>query len=412
MNAYQKVMFVFLYVGYSTLVYVRQSVSFAAPDIAESENLSNTDLGVIISSQQLGYTFIKFIGGTLADLLDPGITFTACLILTGLISATFTAVHTVSYFATLWFLCGMAQGPAWSACAVLLKQKFPPDQFATWWSVLSTSANVAGTAGPFISQYIVSVLSWQAALLSAALSSLGIGVMCYFFFKLLKSHHSYQRISKEIRVQPLNLSSLFNPLLILLTVNYLLVSIIRGACNDWGLLYMIKYKGQSHLAGSSFIGSLEVGGMLGSILSGYISDYMVSKESNTARPRLQIIMYLTCLQTVGMYLLIFHINTFSYQILINLFGFIIGFGMYSAISLLGVVAMETAPENLSGTAHSMVTLGGNIGRVLAGYPLSVVASWTSWHEGFVSVLLTSVLSMVLSFFCLKVLKVKEETKIP
>lgn len=46
--------------------------------------------GLILSSQQLGYTFVKFIGGTLADILDPGVTFTACLLLTGFTCAAFT----------------------------------------------------------------------------------------------------------------------------------------------------------------------------------------------------------------------------------------------------------------------------------------------------------------------------------
>ncbi|KAH9491387.1 hypothetical protein Btru_052293 [Bulinus truncatus] len=412
MNTYQKIMFVFLYVGYTSLVYVRQSVSFAAPEIAESEKLTNTDLGLIISSQQMGYTFIKFIGGTLADLLDPGLTFTTCLILTGLMSAAFTAVKSVSYFAILWFLCGMSQGPAWSACAVLLKQNFPADQIATWWSILSTSANVAGTAGPFLSQFIVASINWQASLLSAAMTSLGIGVMCLFFFNGLRSSHITANKPIDTKGRRLNLTSLFNPLLMLLSVNYLLISVIRGACSDWGLLYIMKNKGQSHTTGSSFISCLEIGGIMGSILTGYISDFMVTKDVNSAKPRLLIIMYLTGLQTIGMYWTIFHIDSNAHQLMINISSFLIGFGMYSAISLLGVAAMETAPENLSGTAHSVVTLGGNVGRVLAGYPLSLIATWTSWHECFVTVLLTSFLSILLSYLSFKMLKVKEENKIP
>lgn len=47
------------------------------------------------------------------------------------------------------------------------------------------------------------------------------------------------------------------------------------------------------------------------------------------------------------------------QVIVNLFGFMVGFGMYGIISLLGVASMEVAPENLSGTAHSLATLGGN-----------------------------------------------------
>lgn len=50
-----------------------------------------------------------------------------------------------------------------------------------------------------------------------------------------------------------NIKALANPLLMAMCVNYLLVSVIRGACNDWGQMYLIKNKGQSLLAGIYFI---------------------------------------------------------------------------------------------------------------------------------------------------------------
>lgn len=43
----RQVMFVILYAGYLVIVYVRQSVSYAAPVIAESEKLADSDLGKI-----------------------------------------------------------------------------------------------------------------------------------------------------------------------------------------------------------------------------------------------------------------------------------------------------------------------------------------------------------------------------
>uniref|UniRef100_A0A0B6Z3H5 Major facilitator superfamily (MFS) profile domain-containing protein n=1 Tax=Arion vulgaris TaxID=1028688 RepID=A0A0B6Z3H5_9EUPU len=84
--------------------------------------------------------------------------------------------------------------------------------------------------------------------------------------------------------------------------------------------------------------------------------------------------------------------------------------MYGIISLLGVASMEVAPENLSGTAHSLATLGGNVGRVIAGYPLSVVATWMSWHESFLAVLLVSIASLGVSIVCVQVLQSRDDVK--
>ncbi|XP_059174176.1 glucose-6-phosphate exchanger SLC37A4-like [Physella acuta] len=407
MSKHKQVLFMSLFTGYLTLVYIRQSVSFAAPVIAETEHLKNSDLGLIVSSQQLGYTFIKFVGGALADILNPGLTFTACLLLTGLTCAAFTAVSSVTYFVILWFLCGMAQGPAWSACAVLLKQNFPADQFATWWSILSTSANVAGTAGPFISQFIVSYTSWRMSLLLAATMSIGLGVVFFLFVHNSTEEHLVEESERKDKAKSFNIKALANPLLMAMCVNYLLVSVIRGACNDWGQMYLIKNKGQSLLAGSSFISSQEIGGIVGSLLTGYLSDFLITKGTKNAKSRLKIVVFLTILQSAGLYCFIFYTSPESSQFWTNIFGFCVGFGMYSSISLLGVSSMETAPPNLSGTAHTLVTLGGNCGRVLAGYPLSAVATWMSWHESFILVLLASCVSIGTSVLCVRLVPERE-----
>lgn len=38
-------MFMYLFIGYTMVVYMRQTVSFAAPVITKSENLTDNDLG-------------------------------------------------------------------------------------------------------------------------------------------------------------------------------------------------------------------------------------------------------------------------------------------------------------------------------------------------------------------------------
>ena len=42
-------------------------------------------------------------------------------------------------------------------------QLVEPKQFATWWGVLSVSANVAGTFGPFLSAFLVGAYGWRSA---------------------------------------------------------------------------------------------------------------------------------------------------------------------------------------------------------------------------------------------------------
>ena len=44
---------------------------------------------------------------------------------------------------------------------------------------------------------------------------------------------------------------------------------------------------------------------------------------------------------------------------ISTIGFILGAGFYGPIAIYGVVASESAPDNLSGTSHAVVALAAN-----------------------------------------------------
>ncbi|XP_005110355.2 glucose-6-phosphate exchanger SLC37A4 [Aplysia californica] len=400
-------MFVLLFVGYLVTVYLRQAVSFASPTIMESEQLKNSDIGLMLSSQMTGYMVVKFLGGTLVDVLDPGLTLSVSLCLAGLAAAAFTAQSSVVLFAGFWFLCGVAQGPAWAACGVMLKKNFPSDQLATWWSVLSTSTNVAGTAGPLVSGFLIYYYNWKTAMLVASSASVGLGLLCFLFLKSPTQDVSTDPgtdSAKDKSVRSGSVRDLLTPVPVTVYLTYLLVTVVRGACNDWGQLYLIQDKGQSVGTGSGFISSQEIGGIVGSLITGIISDYLVAKHSGRTTPRLYLVLSLTVLQTASLYLFVFHVSAQSSQVWISALAFCVGFSMYSCISLLGICSMEVAPESLSGTAHSMAALGGNIGRVLAGYPLSVVATWWSWQESFYLALAFSVASVAVTALGCKLLK--------
>lgn len=63
-------------------------------------------------------------------------------------------------------------------------QWFEPSQFGTWWAVLSTSMNLAGSLGPILATILAQSYSWRSTL---ALS----GALCVLvsFFCLLLIHN-------------------------------------------------------------------------------------------------------------------------------------------------------------------------------------------------------------------------------
>ncbi|RUS74160.1 hypothetical protein EGW08_018075, partial [Elysia chlorotica] len=317
-----------MFIGYTNVVYDRQSIPYAAPVIAKTENLQNSHLGFIISSQHLGYMIVKAFSGPIADLVAPTILLSASLFFTGVTLASFTVASSVLLFAVSSFLCGFAQGPAWGACAVLLKQLVKPEQFATWWGVLSVSSNIAGTIGPFLSAYLLEAYGWRAAFLTVSTTTMAFSGFAFVVFKLF----TYGDAKATDKGSTRQFRDVFSPQLGLVFLSYTLVSLVRGACSDWGQMYLVQSKQQPILVASSFSSSQEIGGIIGSIAAGYVADLMISKNSGNVKPRYAISLFLTVLQTFGLLAFIFSVTAQSSQLWINLWAFMIGFGMYGAIT--------------------------------------------------------------------------------
>ncbi|KAL8624075.1 hypothetical protein ACOMHN_019497 [Nucella lapillus] len=402
--------FICLYMGYMVITYIRKSVSFASPAMMSAENISKSQLGLILSSQMLGYTFGKVMGGVVVDIYSPHLTFTLTLLSAALTVFAFTAFNTVPMFTFCWFLNGLAQGPSWPACARLIKKLFPAHQFGTWWSVLSTSMNVSGTAGPIVSTFLLSVYSWRFTMNVAGTIAIAVAGASVFLLTdrsqgdaQLSSSGDHSRAQESSAVGGVSWRKgvrglLGQPVFVATCFNYLLVSLVRGACCDWGQLYLIQEKHHSNLTGSSFTSSQELGGIVGSLAAGYVSDFLIAKKASYYNPRQLVIFFCTVVMSVSVFFFLSAVSKDSSTLLICVVGFCLGFGVYGAIALFGVVAMESAVEKLAGTAHSIVSLAACVGMVISGFPLSVVAREYSWHLTFTLVQLMAVVATILSVF--------------
>ena len=137
-------------------------------------------IGLIVSSSYVAYAISKFIGGVLSDRLSSRLLFTSGLVVSGLATIAFAYSDSVLVYTLLWFVNGLAQGIGWPSCAKVLRQWFSPQQFGTFWSLLSASTNISGSVSPFITAYIVINYGWRTSLVVAgtpALAMAGIALI-------------------------------------------------------------------------------------------------------------------------------------------------------------------------------------------------------------------------------------------
>ncbi|XP_078282785.1 glucose-6-phosphate exchanger SLC37A4-like isoform X2 [Rhinoraja longicauda] len=413
---YRSSIFIAMFVGYTLYYFNRKTFLFVMPSIMEEVTLEKDDLGLITSSQSLAYAISKFISGVLSDQISARLLFCSGLFLVGVVNIFFSWSSTVTAFTVLWFFNGLAQGFGWPPCGKILRKWYEPAQFGTWWAVLSTSMNLAGSLGPLIATTMALSYSWRVTLSLSGSVSIGIAFLCMFFIVNEPMDVGLPNIEpgakkggkKGSTVHESTLKELLlTPYLWVLNIGYLVVFGAKTCCTDWGQLFLIQEKGQTALIGSSFMSSLEVGGLLGSVAAGYLSDRAVARNGlrSHGNPRHGLLLSMMAGMAISMYLFRVTVTTESAKLWILSLGAVFGFCSYGPIALFGVIANECAPSNLSGTSHAIVALMANVGGFLAGLPFSTIAKNYSWDTAFWIAEVTCAIT-TLGFFLLRNIRTK------
>uniref|UniRef100_A0A8C4PVX8 Solute carrier family 37 member 4a n=1 Tax=Eptatretus burgeri TaxID=7764 RepID=A0A8C4PVX8_EPTBU len=386
---YRVATFVAMYCGYTLYYFNRKTFAFVLPSLLNDVHMEKDDLGLIVSSLALAYAISKFVSGLLTDMLSARLLFPLGLALVGLMNILFSRSSSVEVFTAIWFANGLAQGFGWPPCAKILRQWFPPSQFGTWWAMLSTSMNVAGSVGPLVAAWLVPSLGWRGLMAGAGVVALGTSGMAFTVIREKPTDVGLAPIpgvggtekGRGGKHEGSVMALLTSPYLWLLSSSYLVVFGAKSALSDWGQLVLIQEKGHSLITGSSFISALEFGGLVGSIVAGYLSDRAVAKVglSSQGNPRHGLLLLMMAVMTLSLTLFRMIVGPDSSQLWILSLGFTFGFCAYGSISLFGVLANEASVPSLCGTAHAVVALSANVGGFLAGLPISTVAQHWGWN---------------------------------
>ncbi|XP_069732748.1 glucose-6-phosphate exchanger SLC37A4 isoform X4 [Phaenicophaeus curvirostris] len=382
---HRALIFAAMFVGYTLYYFNRKTFSFVMPAVMAEVPLGKDELGLITSSQSAAYAISKFVSGVLSDQLSARLLFSSGLLLVGLVNVGFSWSSTVTAFAGLWFLNGLAQGLGWPPCGKILRKWFEPSQFGTWWAILSTSMNLAGGLGPIVAALVSLHYDWRMTLSFSGFTCVVVSVVCLILIKNEPSDVGLPNIEQGAKKGKKGSSSdnstltelLLSPYLWVLSTGYLVVFGVKTCCTDWGQLFLIQERGQSMLVGLSSYGN----------------------------PRHALLLSMMAGMCVSMFLFRVTVTGDSPQLWILTLGAVFGFCSYGPIALFGVIANESAPANLCGTSHAIVALMANVGGFLAGLPFSTIAKHYSWATAFWVAEITCTSSTV-AFFLLRNIRTK------
>ncbi|NWH67947.1 G6PT1 protein, partial [Geococcyx californianus] len=407
---HRALIFAAMFVGYTLYYFNRKTFSFVMPAVMAEVPLGKDELGLITSSQSAAYAISKFVSGVLSDRLSARWLFSSGLLLVGLVNVGFSWSSTVAAFAGLWFLNGLAQGLGWPPCGKILRKWFEPSQFGTWWAILSTSMNLAGGLGPIVAALMSLHYDWRMTLSFSGFTCVVVSLVCLILIKNEPSDVGLPNIEQGAKKGKKGSSSdnstltelLLSPYLWVLSTGYLVVFGVKTCCTDWGQLFLIQERGQSMLVGSSYMSALEIGGLVGSIAAGYLSDRAVARVglSSYGNPRHALLLSMMAGMCISMFLFRVTVTGDSPKVILR-----------RQLASTEEITVSSVKETFSYKCLIALTdlkdclCFPTVGGFLAGLPFSTIAKHYSWATAFWVAEITCTGS-TMAFFLLRNIRTK------
>jgi OPA family glycerol-6-phosphate transporter-like MFS transporter 4 len=341
-------------------------------------------IGAISSANSIGYATGKLVAGLIAERVGPRAVFAGGLLGAAAANAAFTFMEHPLALQAAWLLNGVAQGCGWPAIAVLLRTLFRADQVASYWSVLSASGNVASAVAPTAVSLVIAVSggSWRAPFLLAAA---GATAMSLLFLGatagLVPPPQQQQRGAAAGSPEQASWGALGRERLFwVVSAAYAVTYFVKNALADWTQMYLMQTVSLTVLEAGAALGSFEMGGVVGSLIIGVVSDRMVARfphaphgaprfpalTVSAALTALGILMLLSippvCLPAVCCsyccWLIFFFFARMQGQgvMAVHVVLFVLGMAIYASCCLYGVLAIETVPPLLANRATAMTGL--------------------------------------------------------
>lgn len=353
--AYRKhktLILVLLCFGFLINTFDRIAINIAVIPISKEFGLTETQVGLLISSFFLSYAIMQPIGGSLADrfgsrkvILFSIIAWSIFTIITGMAWSFLSLI-------TFRFLFGIGEGSFPAATQVSLAETFPQKERARAKSLLLAAGKVGGVLGTLVIATLISQFNWHLMFVILGFAGLILAIFYWKYFNpagkqiVPKKEHN-KKISFK---QALKISMLWQ-----LTVIYFGISIVSWGSQSWMPSYLVKVRHLDLLS----MGALEVipkvFGLIAILVSGWLLDkYLVGREK-----------YLIVIGSViGILSLYFFIQAPSIAYVV-LFGTLANIGVCFALTATLTMPLKYIASSSIGTATGMVYLGGQVAGVIA-----------------------------------------------
>ena len=407
---------VVLFVGYALFYFVRKNLGMAIPAMEAELGISKTQLGIFLTLHSIIYGFSRFVNGMLVDrfskrkIMSLGLLLTCAVNLficfspklNGMLNlldaegkATLGLVYLIG---SLWVLNGYLQGMGVPPCVSLLAHWVKPNELATkqsLWNVSHTlgAGIVVALCGFMLKHFGYS--AWYLCFIVPALIAI-VGVPIIWFgikddptevglppvekMDAKNSAKSSAEVDDKLEKMDgstykrvINKMVFANPYIWLIALSNFCVYVIRLTILDWGASFLTEEKGMDIAAAGGLLATTEiVGGTLGMLLAGWLSDKLFKSKAHR-----------TCFFCIVFATLTFFLFWKSGSVVLSFVYLVLSaFFIYGPQALYGVCASQQATKYAAGTGNGIIGILGYLSSVVSGVMFGSIADAGGWDSVF------------------------------
>lgn len=389
------------FIGYATFYFVRNNLPVVSKEMGQALDYNKGQIGDLLALTAIAYGVGKFLLGAWSDRSNPRYFMPFGLLMTAACNFLFGASSSYPVHLTLWTLNGLAQGTGWAPCGRSLGHWYSVGERGTVFAFWNLAVNVGGGLTGLIAAYSTARFGWRSAFYVPGI----LAVLCAIYL-LLRLRDTPQSVGlppieeyrndypaggrdreEEIATRELLVNFVLkNRYVWLFAAANFFVYIARYSMLDWGPTYLKEVKHASLEEGGFSTAIFEVGGMLSTVLMGWLSDKTGGRRG--------MISVLCMLPVFVAFAAILYTPRGLLWVDLTLFA-IVGFFVYPPVMLLPVAGLDFTSKKAVGATAGFIGLFGYLGRMVQGKALGVLAEHFGWDAGFYAILVSTLLGIVL-----------------
>ncbi len=366
--------FALSWLAYASYYFGRKGFSVSKVAIAGALGLSPSSLALIDTAFLSAYALGQVPSGVLADRLGPRRLVALGLLGSALACAAFGAATGAAVMALCFALNGLAQATGWPGTTKAMALVTDPHERGRVMGIWSTCYQIGGVAATAVATLLLAHHGWRAAFFGPALWMLAMALAVYLFLPARGATRAAAS-GADAAAARIGLRDLLrDPRILSYGAAYFCLKLIRYSLLFWLPYYLHTSAGFDTAASGYLSTSFEIGGALGAVGLGFVSDR--SRRSRAALCALSIA------GLAGALLLYARLPPAAPLVHFGLMA-LIGALLFGPDALLsGAAAQDAGGQTAAATAAGVVNGMGSCGALLQGLITVAVQQAFGWNALF------------------------------